>query len=204
MAAGAIVIYVLGLVLAFGWRSLAQWRRTGDTGLRLAAGPPGSVAWWAKIAFIVALLLGLAGPIGGLAGFDPVPFLDHPWLRAVGVTLAIAGVLTTVVAQLNMGTSWRVGVDPDEHTALVTAGGFAVVRNPIFTAMSMTSVGLALMVPNPISITATAVLVASIQVQVRAVEEPYLARTHGATYGHYAARVGRFVPRLGLIRAPQQ
>ena len=40
--------------------------------------------------------------------------------------------------------------------------------------MTATSLGLAAMVPNPISLAATLVLVASAQFQVRAVEEPHL------------------------------
>ena len=44
---------------------------------------------------------------------------------------------------------------------------------------------------------ATVVLLAAIQVQVRAVEEPYLLAVHGDAYRDYAARVGRFVPRMG-------
>lgn len=204
MAASALAIYLVGLLLAFGWRSLAQWRRTGDTGLRLDAGPPGSIGWWAKLAFIAALLLGVAGPIAGMADLDPVPFLDHTWTQATGVALACGGVVATLSAQLGMGTAWRVGVDPDERTELVTAGSFAVVRNPIFTAMCVTSIGLGLMVPNLVSLAATAVLIASIQAQVRAVEEPHLVRVHGTAYYVYATRVGRFVPGLGLLRVPQQ
>jgi protein-S-isoprenylcysteine O-methyltransferase Ste14 len=41
--------------------------------------------------------------------------------------------------------------------------------------------------------------VAAIQMQVRAVEEPYLLRTHGDNYAAYAARVGRFLPGLGRL-----
>jgi protein-S-isoprenylcysteine O-methyltransferase Ste14 len=43
-------------------------------------------------------------------------------------------------------------------------------------------------------------MVASIEVQVRVVEEPYLLRVHGQVYRDYLATVGRFVPRLGLRR----
>lgn len=198
MTAGlALGLYLLGLALAFGWRTLAQWRSTGDTGLRLHAGPVGSVGWWAKLAFLAALLLGAAGPAAALAGLPPIPALDAGWLRAAGVVLAVAGIVATLAAQLNMGASWRIGVDPAERTTLVTSGAFALARNPIFTAMITTSLGLAAMVPNPVSLAATAVLIASIQVQVRAVEEPYLLRTHGAAYAAYIARVGRFLPGIG-------
>ncbi len=197
----ALGLYLAGLGLAFGWRSFTQWRRTGDTGLRLDAGPAWSTSWWAKLLFVLALLLGLAGPVAGLAGMDPVGVLDHGWLRMTGLALATAGVLATLAAQLHMGGSWRVGVDPGERTALVTGGAFAVARNPIFTAMTASSLGLAAMVPNPVSVIATTVLIMSVQLQVRAVEEPYLRRVHGAAYAAYAHRVGRFLPGVGRSAA---
>lgn len=198
MTAGvALGLYVAALALAFGWRSVMQWRRTGDTGLRLHAGPPGSAGWWAKLLFVAALLLGFAGPLAAIAGLPPIAALDQVWLQAAGVVLAGSGVAATLAAQLHMGASWRVGVDPGEHTALVTGGAFALARNPIFTAMAVTSLGLALLVPNVASAVATLVLITSIQLQVRAVEEPYLTGVHGDAYRAYAHRVGRFLPGIG-------
>ncbi|GII04188.1 methyltransferase family protein [Planobispora takensis] len=199
MTVAALVMYLTALMLAFGWRTLVQWRRTGDSGLRLDAGPAGSPAWWAKLAFVAALVLGLAGPIAGLAGLAPLSTLDHPLVRAAGLLVAVLGTVTTLAAQLAMGTSWRIGVDAGERTDLVTGGPFAVARNPIFTAMITTSLGLTLMAPNPVALAGLAVLVVSIQMQVRAVEEPYLRTVHGAVYGEYAARVGRFVPGMGRL-----
>src|SRR5690606_28061473 len=101
-----------------------------------------------------------------------------------------------------MGASWRVGVDRDERTALVTDGMFALVRNPIFSAMLVTAVGLTLMVGNVVSLVGLAALVGALEVQVRLVEEPYLLTVHGEAYAGYAARVGRFVPGLGRLRDP--
>jgi protein-S-isoprenylcysteine O-methyltransferase Ste14 len=40
-------------------------------------------------------------------------------------------------------------------------------------------------------------LIATIEAQVRAVEEPYLLTTHGDAYRDYSASVGRFVPGVG-------
>jgi protein-S-isoprenylcysteine O-methyltransferase Ste14 len=198
----ALALYVAGLGLAFGWRSVVQWRRAGDTGLRLQAGPPGSVGWWAKLLFIAALLLGFAGPCAALAGLPPVPALDHTGVRWAGAAFAVAGVIGTLAAQLHMGASWRVGVDPGERTALVTGGAFGLARNPIFTAMTATTLGLAALVPNVVSLAAAVVLLVSVQVQVRAVEEPYLLRVHGPAYADYAARVGRFLPGIGRRLVP--
>lgn len=197
MAVLALTLYVVALLLAFGWRTITQWRRTGDTGLRLDAGPPGMLRWWAKVLFVLALLLGFAGPVGALLGVRTLPGLDHPAVATTGIVLAVAGVAATLAAQLAMGTSWRIGVDPAEQTALVTDGPFRLVRNPIFTAMVTTSAGLTLMVPNIAAVVALAALVTAIQLQVRAVEEPYLLTVHGDQYQRYAAQAGRFLPLLG-------
>ncbi|MGS2618272.1 methyltransferase family protein [Micromonospora sp. LZ34] len=92
----------------------------------------------------------------------------------VGLILTAVGIPATLAAQLAMGTSWRVGVDPGEHTALITNGPFALARNPIFTAMAATTLGLTLMVPSTVALAGWLILALALQLQVRAVEEPYL------------------------------
>ncbi len=72
-----------------------------------------------------------------------------------------------------------------------------MVRNPIFTALVIAAIGLAMMVPNPISIAGVVMLIVVIELQVRFVEEPHLRRLHGDGYTDYARRVGRFVPGVG-------
>ena len=102
-----------------------------------------------------------------------------------------------------MGDSWRIGVDPGERTELVTAGPFAVVRNPIFAAMIPTALGLALLVPSVIAIAGFAALVGALELQVRVVEEPYLAarprrRLWRLRGPGRALRPGHRTPRSGL------
>jgi protein-S-isoprenylcysteine O-methyltransferase Ste14 len=81
----------------------------------------------------------------------------------------------------------------------VKDGPFRSVRNPIFTGTSLTWVGIALLVPNPITIVGPG-SPSPHRVQVRLVEEPYLRRVHGDAYRAYAARTGRFLPGIGRIR----
>jgi protein-S-isoprenylcysteine O-methyltransferase Ste14 len=52
------------------------------------------------------------------------------------------------------------------------------------------------MVPTLVGVLAAVLLVVSAQVQVRAVREPVLVRLHGDEYLAYAARAGRFLPRV--------
>jgi protein-S-isoprenylcysteine O-methyltransferase Ste14 len=74
------------------------------------------------------------------------------------------------------------------------------VRNPIFSAMVLAFLGLALLVPNAAALAGFVALVVAIEAQVRFVEEePYLLRAHSARYADYASRVRRFVPGVGRI-----
>lgn len=57
--------------------------------------------------------------------------------------------------------------------------------------------GLALLVPNVLALAMLVAFLASLQIQVRLVEEPYLRRVHGDAYQRYAARTGRFLPGIG-------
>ncbi|MCP9958545.1 methyltransferase family protein [Streptomyces sudanensis] len=181
---------------AFGVRAALQRRRTGDAGFRGISGRPGDASWWAGVLFVIALLGGAAAPAAALAG---LPTAAVPAARWTGLAVALAGMAATLAAQTNMGASWRVGVDEGERTALVTGGLFAHVRNPVFTTMAATAAGLVLMVPNGVSLLALVCLVAALQLQVRVVEEPYLRAVHGPAYAAYAARTGRFLPRVGRL-----
>lgn len=197
-AAAALALYLIWALLAFGWRAFVQHRRTGDTGFRGLSGRPATIEWWAGVLFIVAIIAGLAAPVADLTNvLEPIGWLDHGWLRGIGVMLAAAGVTGTLLAQMAMGDSWRVGVDPTERTALVTNGPFELARNPIFTLMLLTATGLTAMVPNVAAVVGLGGLVVGLQLQVRLVEEPYLHTIHGRAYTDYAASVGRFVPMLG-------
>jgi protein-S-isoprenylcysteine O-methyltransferase Ste14 len=198
MAATALTLYVVWAILAFGWRTLVQYRRTGDTGLRLHA-KVNTPQWWAKIGFVIAIAIGFAAPIAAVAGLSNIDILNTRWLHVVGVILTVTGIALTVVAQFAMGESWRIGVDSNERTRLVTTGAFAVVRNPIFTAMLVTATGLTMTIPNAVSIVGLIALVAALEVQVRLVEEPYLLATQGGSYQTYAHNVGRFAPGIGRL-----
>jgi protein-S-isoprenylcysteine O-methyltransferase Ste14 len=197
MAVVALVLYVVALVVIFGVRSWVQHRRTGSAGFRGFSGTPATAGWWGGVLFVVAIVLGLAGPI--LAGTG-VLVADPPVaLQVAGLVLALVGFAATLAGQVGMGASWRVGVDPDELTTLVTTGVFGVVRNPVFSAMVAAQAGVTLMVPTWVSVLGLLSLGVAVELQVRAIEEPYLGAVHGSAYAAYAARAGRFVPGVGRM-----
>ncbi len=199
-----LTLVYLGVVMFF--RTWVHWRRTGSTGFRGLSGRPGSFEWWGGAAFILGIAFAVAAPLARLLSTDGVSALlvegnvAAP-LSVIGVVLYASGFVATYRSQTVMGSSWRIGVDESERTSLVTAGAFRFVRNPIFTSMLLAGAGLFLLLPTALSLAAFAALFIAVEIQVRAVEEPYLLRCHGEDYRRYARRAGRFVPGLGRLSA---
>lgn len=194
----ALTLFAVFALLGFCWRSWLQYRRTGSTGFHGISGRVGSAEWFAGAGFVVAMAAAFFAPLLQLLGVAaPLSLLSAPWIQLTGVALAIAGIAATVYSQVDMGDSWRIGVDPGETTTLVRHGVFGAVRNPIFTAMLVFGAGIALVTPNVIALVGFVLLVLTIEVQVRVLEEPYLATVHGDAYRDYTAGVGRFVPGVG-------
>lgn len=202
MAGWALLFLAVYLLLAFGARSIVQKARTGSTGFKGISGEVGSIEWIGGVLFAVALALGALAPVLDLAGvLGPVDALDTETVQAAGGGLFFGGLISTVLAQAAMGDSWRIGVDHDERTELVTDGPFSYVRNPVFAGMIPAGLGIALLVPSVVAILAVVLLVAALEIQTRMVEEPYLLRAHGDDYAAYASRVGRFFPGVGRLKA---
>jgi protein-S-isoprenylcysteine O-methyltransferase Ste14 len=196
----ALVLFSVFAVLGLGWRSWLQYRRTGSTGFRaISAG--GLMERLAGVGFVAALIVAISAPIlQEVKVIEPLRALSAVCVQVIGIVVATAGIAPTVYAQLEMGDSWRIGVDKRETTTLVHTGVFGRIRNPIYTAMSTFGIGIALVTPNMVACAGVILLVATVELQVRSVEEPYLLRTHGDAYRAYAATVGRFIPGVGLIR----
>jgi protein-S-isoprenylcysteine O-methyltransferase Ste14 len=142
------LLAVFGL-LGFAWRAWLQRRRTGSTGFRGMNGRLGSAEWVAGLGFVIALVVAVVGPVLQLSGvITPLSVLHAEWIQVAGIALAGLGIVLTVWAQLDMGESWRVGVDASETTALVRTRVFGWVRNPIYSAMLIFDFGIALVTPN--------------------------------------------------------
>ena len=200
-AATALAFWLAYVLLAFVVRVALHLRRTGRSGLVVMRAGPGSAPWAGELAQGLGLALVAAAPPLALAEVvEPIATLDAPAGHLAGVLLSAFGLAGVVGSQGAMGASWRIGVDPGERTELVTTGPFRIVRNPIFSFLICFHAGLALLVPSAPALAGLALLIASFELQVRLVEEPYLLRSPGEAYADYARRVGRFVPGLGRLR----
>lgn len=195
MPGDTLYTVALGLLTLYGFtallgRTVLQRIREDDSGWRGISGRPGSVAWWAGVLLAVSVFgLGLAPALA------PPQSTVGLWRVAVGGVGFGLGFAFTTRAQIAMGRSWRIGVRTGEHTELRTDGPFRWCRNPVFTGMLATTAALALWVPWVLL--PWALMLLSLELQVRIVEEPHLLTSHGETYRDYARETGRFVPGLG-------
>lgn len=123
---------------------------------------------------------------------NPITFLSRDSIQMVGVALLLISFLWTLIAQVQMSDSWRIGIDYDEKTELVDKGIFAISRNPVFLGVVVFYIGIFLILPNTLSFTLVVVMLISVQVQVR-LEEEYLLETHGAAYLAYKNRIRRWI-----------
>ena len=196
----ALFLVLVWFLSLFVLRSVIQWWRTGDAGVRGFSGRVGSLEWNAGALASLGMAAGVVAPVATLAAWPgSALWFANDAIHQFGAVLVAAGIAGALAAQISMGNSWRIGVDARETTELVTDGLFAWVRNPIFSFILLTGAGLVLLLPTTLSLLALVLTTLGIEIQVRAVEEPYLEKTHGTVYRDYASRVGRLVPGVGRM-----
>ncbi len=189
----ALGIYILFLVLAFGVRPALHRRDAGRAGWRP---PSSSVDLVAETLFSVGCLATASAPIVALT--DVIRTADAaPVMVGLGLGLLALGAGIALLAQTQMGEAWQPAAQPGEGSLLITGGMFAWVRNPFYLGCMLASLGVAVVVPNVVSVAGGMAVVVGAHLVVRFVEEPQLSATHGRAYDEYARRTGRFLPRMG-------
>lgn len=143
----------------------------------------------AGLAFALSILVSAGAALQALlAGARGYPL--------AGALLAITGAVTVVVAQIQMGRAWRVGVRPGDAPVFIDHGLFRFSRNPIFFGMALIGLGVALTAWTWWSWAALVVFIVACSVQV-SIEENHLQGSFGEDYRSYRKQVPRW---LGLRR----
>ena len=119
-------------------------------------------------------------------------------LQVIGAVLIIGGVILFAVAQLNLGGSWRIGIDEGSKPGMVSSGLYSISRHPIYLGFLTVFTGYAAMLPTPLSLVLLLAAYVGFRTQASA-EEAYMLRTYGEPYRDYARRVGRFLPGVGRL-----
>ena len=185
----ALVLDLVFVTVAFGARTWVQRRRTGDSGWRL--GRPHSAAEALARVLLIGSVLAIVVALVSEAEAPPTV------IAILSAGVAVGSIVLVAVAQLQMAESWRIGVDPDERTELVRSGLYSHVRNPIYTGMVVYTVAHVGLTPTPAAVIAALLMITGVELQVRAVEEPYLDRVHDNAFRAWTQTSGRFIPRVG-------
>ncbi|MBX3239133.1 MAG: isoprenylcysteine carboxylmethyltransferase family protein [Chitinophagaceae bacterium] len=124
--------------------------------------------------------------------FLPINWLELSLATEAGLVMLVIAFAWTVIAQYQMKNSWRIGIDTQMHTPLVTTGLFSVSRNPVFGGMLLALSGLFLVTPNGFTLLLLVVGYILIQVQIR-LEEEFLEKQYGAEYIAYKQKTKRLI-----------
>ena len=181
---------------AFVWRSYSVWRKSGINPVvfKHTDDAHDFIGRVFKLLFGIVVLVVILYSVFPAAYqyLVPVPWLDHKWARVTGVALLIASLIWTILAQSQMGESWRIGIDTENKTQLVHTGVFNISRNPIFLGIMVTNFGLFLATPNAVTLTLLVLSFVLVNIQVR-LEEEHLERMIGNEYVLYSQRVRRWI-----------
>ncbi len=125
---------------------------------------------------------------------DVLPISSTPgMLRITGAAIYTLGLLTAVVARIQLGRNWsdiEVGQVKRDHL-LVNNGVYRYVRHPIYTGDIAMLLGFELCLNSWLVLAAAAIAIPTIYQAVR--EEKLLAKTVGG-YELYCQQTKRFIP----------
>lgn len=190
------IYFIIYFGIAFVLKSVVVAKRIGKNPLVLPKDDSayGLIGFYFKLTLIAMFLYVVTYALfpNWHDNFLPIIQLDNLTIKYVGLGLLFISLVWTVIAQGNMKNSWRIGIDTDTKTELVTSGLFSISRNPIFFGMILSLVGLFLTTPNALTALFLILGYVLIQIQIR-LEEEFLTKEHGQAYLDYKQRVRRLL-----------
>jgi protein-S-isoprenylcysteine O-methyltransferase Ste14 len=194
--AGIVAVIVIATLV----RPLLQYVRHGSFGIFLfRSGGTGQKLRDSLFVLMVAAFVAQAiGPMHRPWVHPLVGGVLYDAMQVAGAILMLGGIALFAAAQLNLGASWRIGIEEAAAPGLVTHGLYSLSRHPIFLGLLTVAAGYALVLPTPLSLALLGGAYIGLRLQI-ASEEAYLIRTYGEPYRLYARRVGRLVPGVGRM-----
>lgn len=190
------IYLVVYFTAAFFWRSYRVWKDTGVNPYVLGKSDNahdfiGKVFRLTSVLSVVVVIL-FATSSAWYQYLTPIAWLQHSALRWCGLGLLALSLIWIIIAQAQMGSSWRIGIDANRQTALVQHGLFRLSRNPIFLGMRLNLLGFFWVLPNAVTLLILFLGEVLIQIQVR-LEEEYLRQVHGRNYENYCRQTRRWI-----------
>ena len=143
-----------------------------------------------------------------LAGISSIIFLIHLIFPSIGIYLFIiyysdllsiigtilitAGLIISSVASLSLGKSWRIGVNENKKTKLITNGIYKISRNPYFLSYDFVLIGMVFYLISPVLIIPVLITIILFHLMILK-EEKYLESKHQDSYRKYKKEVRRYI-----------
>lgn len=190
------IYFIIYFGVAFVLKSLIVAKRIGKNPLVLPKDDSayGLIGLYFKLTLIAMFIYVLAYSLFPTwhSIFSIIPTLDNENIKYIGLFVLAVSLVWTIIAQGHMKNSWRIGIDTETKTELVTTGLFGLSRNPIFFGMILSLIGLFLVTPNALTFLFLILGYVLIQIQIR-LEEEFLTNEHGQIYIAYKHKVRRLI-----------
>lgn len=190
---GYVILYT-GVAIAI--RSFILYKNTGINPFE-KMGKTGIKGFNEKILMLGATLVPIIAMIYLIGGnvyeyLVPIKYLEIERIKQIGIVVMLIGCSIGNIAQFQMGNSWRIGIDEEEKTELITNNLFQYSRNPIYLGLLISFLGFFLIAPNALSLCCLVLSYPSVEIKIR-LEEEYLMNKHGNLFREYMEKVNRWI-----------
>ena len=187
-ARGAVIGAIVGLIAI---RAPHGQRSRSVPIKRRAAGPLERVLLLFAVASTVFPIVWLWKPMFAFADY---PLLPGVW--GAGVACLASGLWLFHRSHVDLGTNWSITLELREGHTLVTNGVYRRIRHPMYAALFLYSIGLALVLPNWIVGTLYLLSFGLLFAFRVGREERLMREEFGVAYDAYCARTKRLVPGI--------
>src|SRR6266849_7297768 len=143
------------------------------------------LAW---VAFFVPLIWFVSPAFS----FAEYPLRSGPLI--LGVMCFVIGLWLFYRSHADLGTNWSITLEVRDEHRLITQGVYRWVRHPMYSALVLYSVGLALVIPNWVAGLSNLTMFAVLLALRIGPEERMMAQQFGNEYAAYTARTKRLIP----------
>jgi protein-S-isoprenylcysteine O-methyltransferase Ste14 len=117
------------------------------------------------------------------------------WLRWLGTSLSIIGAILWIYSQAVLDRYWSPQLQIQKDHKLVTSGPYRLIRHPIYAAMFIWSIGLALLTANLVFMMFTVIAIIGLIARVPK-EERMMIVKFGKEYEEYQKNTGKYFLKI--------
>lgn len=148
-----------------------------------------------RVIFFLALIAFLLMYLLGAKWIDAFLFPLPAWLHWAGFAVGLLSVAIWTWTQVTLDTQWSAQLHLTKDHHLVTSGPYARIRHPLYTAMFVWAIALALLAANWIFVAFAVLSIAGTVARVPR-EEQMMLEAFGDEYRDYMKRTGSFCPKF--------